>query len=323
MKELQKLIGKNLSLSITILNILLVIGVFFQKDPIGIFHKTYETSPRFIQLSPSEIVRLVYGRKENPDSTKELIRVDGGWAVKKDRGLQLSGDEERINQLLKALLESRKFTVAATGKDKFKEYGLDSEDTFLVELFHQSGSAGKFIIGTASGGSFTHVAFNDSEDIYIVEDSLKSLFGRGADDFFVNKRVPAKAVSSSEIRKVRWSPKIGKGYEISSGENGWVDADGKALEKGRVEPLLNKISSFFADSVLEESDVGKLIPTKAGILEFSVSEAGGGNPVSIEILGTDTQDFYFGKIPGKAEVYKFPSYQWNPVLDFSAAPQKN
>lgn len=318
MNEIQNKIKNNLSIFITFVNIILALGIFFQKDPLGLFSKTYTSSPKFINLEPKDIVRVAYARKENSSASKELIRIEGGWMVKSEENLQFTGDEEKINQLLKALLDSRKFTVAASGKGKFKEFGLDSEDTFVVELFQSGGTAGKFSIGNAaSGGSFTHVSFNDSEDIYIVEDSLKSLFGRGADDFFINKRVPAKSFSSSDIQKLSWKPNQGKGYEFQIREGVWKDVENKAIDTKTLEPILNKVSSFFADSVLDEKNLGKLNTAKSGTLEFSLAEAGGGGTTTIEVLGIDTQDFLYGKLPGKMEIYKFPSYQWNPILEFS------
>ena len=188
MKIMIDTLSKNRALFLILLNILLLVGVVLQKDPFHLFEKTYESSEKFYKANLSEISKIIYKRKNEDSSKKKLELQNSSWNLIISTGNSYLADEEKVSQLLKALLEARKYTIATSGKEKFSEYGLDSSDTFEVELFKGETSIGKMALGNAGGGgSFTHILWNDSEDIYIVEDSIKPLLGRGADDYFINK----------------------------------------------------------------------------------------------------------------------------------------
>ena len=146
MKQIIERIKKKSTLGLTITNIFLITLLLIQKDPFGIFIRTYDTSPKFINSSESDIKRIVYGRLNEPKSHKEIIMEGSEWKFKNNNNYIFSADNEKVKLLLKALMEARKFTIAATGKDKFKEYGLEGEDALFIELFSDNGISGKYTI---------------------------------------------------------------------------------------------------------------------------------------------------------------------------------
>lgn len=310
---------ENRALSLLFINLILALGILVQKDPFQLFVKTYETSEKFYKANPSEITKLTYKRKGEEGSPKTLQIQNSTWKVSNSSGTFFLAEEEKVNQLIKALLDARKYTIASSGKDKFSEYGLDSQDTFYVELFKGDSSLGVMALGNAGGGgSFTHVLWNDSEEIYVVEDSIKPLLGRGADDYFMNKRITPLNVNSSDLFSISLRSKTNKkSYSLLKKDSKWF-ADGSDLElpNEKISGLLNKLSSLIADSVMDRKDLPSLKDTEGIEIQFSYQEASSSmqKSITLKILGKDTTDYYYIEKEGDNLVYKFQDYQLKSIL---------
>ncbi len=320
MSTLINIFKKHLSLSITIINLLLLIIVFFQKDPFSIFIKTYESSEKFLNISQSDITKIIYGRKNDTSSSKELYLEKLDWKVKSNDGIIIDADVEKVNQLIKALLEARKFTTAAEGKEKFADFGLDNSDALEIQIYSGETVKGKMTLGNAGGGgSFTHVLWNDSEAIYIVEDSLKPLLGRGADDYFFNKRISPLNLSSGDLLTVSLKSKdLKKGFELEKKDNKWVkNPSNEEVPNELINPLLNKISSLMADNIIFEKDLPKLDSSNYKLI-YSFKEQGGNNSKSItlDILGKDSSDSFYLKKDSNNFIYKIQEYQIKKIIEF-------
>lgn len=320
MSTLINIFKKHLSLSITIINLLLLIIVFFQKDPFSIFIKTYESSEKFLNISQSDITKIIYGRKNDTSSSKELFLEKLDWKVKSNDGIIIDADVEKVNQLIKALLEARKFTTAAEGKEKFADFGLDNSDALEIQIYSGEAVKGKMTLGNAGGGgSFTHVLWNDSEAIYIVEDSLKPLLGRGADDYFFNKRISPLNLSSGDLQTISLKSKdLKKGFELEKKDNKWVkNPSNEEVPNELINPLLNKISSLMADNIIFEKDLPKLDSSNYKLI-YSFKEQGGNNSKSItlNILGKDSSDSFYLKKDSNNFIYKIQEYQIKKIIEF-------
>jgi len=320
MKIMIDTLSKNRALFLILLNILLLVGVVIQKDPFHLFEKTYESSEKFYNANLSEISKIIYKRKNEESSQKKLELQNSSWKLTISNGSNYMADEEKVSQLLKALLEARKYTIATSGKEKFSEYGLDSSDTFVVELFKGETSIGKMAMGNAGGGgSFTHILWNDSEDIYIVEDSIKPLLGRGADDYFINKRITPISVNSSDILSVSFFSKTkNKNYMLQKKETKWFLGE-KAIEVNteKISGLLNKLSSLVADGVVESKDLPKLSEADSAELQFSYKDPVTSipNSITLKIMGKDTSNFYYLQKQQEPAIYKFQDYQLKTIFE--------
>jgi len=314
MKNMINTIIKNRALFLIFLNTLLLIGVVIQKDPLHLFEKTYESSEKFYKANLSEISKIIYKRKNEDSSQKKIELTNSIWMLFVSNGNSYLADEEKVSQLLKALLEARKFTIATSGKEKFSDYGLDSSDTFVVELFKGETSLGKMALGNAGGGgSFTHILWNDLEDIYIVEDSIKPLLGRGADDFFINKRITPISVNSSDILSVSLVSNVkNKNYILKKKESKWFLGE-KEIEVGteKISGLLNKLSSLVADGVVEAKNLPKLSEADSAELQFSYKDpvTSSPNSITLKILGKDSSNIYYLQKQKEEAIYTFQEYQ--------------
>ena len=311
----------NLSLSLTIINLILFIIVFIQKDPLSLFIKTYETSEKFFDLQQSDITKLIYGRKNEESSNKELFIENSNWNIKTKDGISIFADSEKVNQLLKALLEARKFTIAATGNDKFGDYGLNNNDAIELQIYSKDTLKGKLTLGNAGGGgAFTHVLWNDSDNIYIVEDSIKPLLGRGADDFFFNKRISPLNLSSGDLISISLKSKDSKkDYDLEKKDDKWLKLGSKEeVPLDLISPLLNKISSLIADSIITQKDIPKLESNNNYKLSFNYKEQGTGiiKSITLEILGKDNSDSFYLKKSNDNLIYKIQDYQIKKIIEF-------
>jgi hypothetical protein len=311
----------NLSLSLTIINLLLFIIVFLQKDPLSLFVKSYETSDKFFDLKQSDITKVIYGRKNEESSNKELFIDNSEWSIKTKDGISTFADSEKINQLLKALLEARKFTIAATGKDKFGDYGLENNDAIEIQIYSGETQKGKLTLGNAGGGgAFTHVIWNDSDDIYIIEDSLKPLLGRGADDFFFNKRISPTNLSSGDLISISLKSKDSKkNYDLEKKDEKWFKILNKEeIPMDLISPLLNKISSLIADTILTEKNIPKLDSNNYYNLSYKYKEQTTGieKSITLEILGKDNSDSFYLKKSNDNLIYKIQDYQLKKIIEF-------
>ncbi len=319
MKKGIQLFLENRALSLLIINLILALGILVQKDPFQLFVKTYETSERFYKANPSEITKLTYKRKGEEGYLKTLQIQNSSWKVSTSSGIFFPAEEEKVNQLIKALLDARKFTVASSGKEKFSEYGLDSQDTFYLELFKGDSSMGVMALGNAGGGgSFTHVLWNDSEDIYVVEDSIKPLLGRGADDYFINKRITPLNVNSSDFLSVSLGSKTNKKrYSIIKKDTKWiVEGSDSEVPNEKISGVLNKLSSLIADSVIERKDLPSLKDTEGLEIQFSYKETSTSlqKSITLKILGKDSTDYYYFEKEGDILIYKIQGYQLKSIL---------
>jgi hypothetical protein len=312
-------INKNRALFLITINSLLLLGVLLQKDPFHLFEKTYESSDKFYKANLSEISKITFKRKNEESSQKKLELQNSSWKLFVNSELSYMADEEKVSQLLKSLLEARKYTIASSGKNKFSEYGLDSTDTFVVELFKGDTSLGRMALGNAGGGgSFTHILWNDSEDIYIVEDSIKPLLGRGADDFFINKRITPISVNSSDILTVSLTSKIkNKNYMLQKKETKWYLGEKETeVSSEKITGLLNKLSSLVADGVIDSKDLPKMSEADSADLQFSYKDSisNTSQSITLKILGKDASNIYYLQKQKEPAIYKFQDYQLKTIF---------
>jgi hypothetical protein len=320
LEKLKKFIITHKAFSLTMLNIVLVVLVLLQKDPLGIFYKTYDTADSFFQISRSDIQKIQYGRVGESNGSKELYQENGIWKNKISNS-SYRVDEEKLDRFLKSILSAKKFTIVTNNKDKESDYGFGGNESFFVEIFDKTNqSKGKLLIGNlVSGGNFTYVKWNEGPEIYLVEDNLKTAIGRGALDYFINKRINPVSFSTDEIIAFSLKDSFDKknNYELIKKDSVWFMGGNEKVEEEKIKPILSKITSISPEDVLLEP-----VPELADLnrYQFSYSYKRGENPTTmfLEILGKDkSSNQYYFRLNNESTIYKANEYQFKDLIQLN------
>ncbi len=312
-----KFINNHKAFSLTMLNLFLVILLLLQKDPLGLFYKTYDNAEAFYKLSKSDVQKIQYGRVVESNSLKELYQDNGVWKNKISNS-SYKVDEEKLDIFLKSILNAKKFTIVTNQKDKESEYGFGGNDSFFVEIYDKTNqSKGKLWIGNlVSGGNFTYVKWNEGSEIYLVEDNLKTAIGRGALDHFINKRINPASFSSDEIIAFSLKDNLDskKNYEFIKRDSAWFMGGNEKADEEKLKPILSKITSIAPEDVLLEP-VPELADLNRYQFSYSYKRGETATTLFLEILGKDksTNHYYF-RLNNESTIYKSSEYQFKDFM---------
>jgi hypothetical protein len=306
--------------SISVANIILALILFIAKDPFGLMTRNYETAPAFFKGIESEINKFTIETQGDSNSKKELYREASSWKLKDSKGNKYTADEEKINQLLKALYSAKKFTIVTSSKEKAAEYGFNGSDSTIIELF-TSNSIGKMTIGSTGASGFTYVKWNEEDNIYLIEDNLKTHLGRGANDFFINKKFIPSIITSKDINSLSLKSSNSKlGYELSKNMSGWEfskPSKGNLVED-KINPILNKLIALTADEIiLDESSISKIEKTETFEIAIGYKNNSLDEKVILQIFGKDAKmNTYFLRMNNLETIYKLNEYSIKEILQF-------
>ncbi|MDX1960774.1 MAG: DUF4340 domain-containing protein [Leptospiraceae bacterium] len=321
MEKIKHWITENIALSITSANVILLLVLFINKDPFDLLVRTYEKSPSFFKIDEQNITKILIKRQGDEISQKELLKESLGWKLQ-FKGRKFIAEEDRTKQFIKAILGAKKFNIVSSSKEKSKEFGTEGIDAFEIQVYNSKESLGKLIIGnTITGGNGTNVRWNDGDDIFLVEENLKSFFGRGEDDFFINKKFTPSTVSSSNLNSV----KLVSGNEVKyllnrNGENWELSLPKKlSIAKEKLNDLLNKIISLNADEVIYEENKLPALTSINFELELKYKKETDliENTVMLKFIGKDekSKSYYLSSIPEQV-LYRLNEYQVKEILNF-------
>ncbi|MCX7999554.1 MAG: DUF4340 domain-containing protein [Leptospiraceae bacterium] len=319
MNQILLFISKNQAFSLTILNIILAILLFFQKDPLSLFEKTYEKAPKFVSVSQEEITKFSIQR-DGVETDKMLFTKDSGKWQLSLRNKNFLPDEEKIQTFLKTLLDARKFTVITSDENRQTEFGVKGSEAFLVELFKGESSLGKFHIGNLTSGSFTYLRWNDGKEVYLVEDNLKSPMGRGALDYFIEKKMNSQGFTSNEVATIKLNhlQDNKKSYSLIKKGVDWeaeTPFQGK-VKKEEVDSLARSLGSLAAEEVLLEEPPTDLTERGKYEIIYSFQSEKGGETISLQILGLDKSNYFYARKNNLPTVYKFTNYAFKSIVEF-------
>jgi hypothetical protein len=143
--------------------------------------------------------------------------------------------------------------------------------------------------------------------------------GRGADDYFINKRITPISVNSSDILSVSFLSKTkNKNYLLQKKETKWfLSEKGIEVNTEKISGLLNKLSSLVADGVVESKDLPKLSEADSAELQFSYKDpiTSIPNSITLKIMGKDASNFYYLQKQQEPAIYKFQDYQLKIIFD--------
>lgn len=326
MNQILGFINQNIAFSLTALNFILAIALFFQKDPLALFEKTYEKAPRFVKQTLEEIDKFTLEREGVQKDKMTFAKESGKWSLS-IRNKNFLPDEEKIQTFLKSITEAKKFTVITEDENKHTEFGVKGSEAFIVEIFSKGNSVGKFHIGNLASGGFTYVRWNDGKEIYLVEDNLKTVMGRGALDYFIQKKMSSSNFTSNEIASIKLNhlQDEKKSFSLLKKGEEWEaeSPSSMKLKKEEVDSLARSLSSLSAEEVLLDEPPSDLTErNKYEIIYSFQSTEKGGETISLQILGQDKSNYFYARKNNLPTVYKFTNYALKSIVEFEPKKAK-
>ncbi|MCB1193948.1 MAG: DUF4340 domain-containing protein [Leptospiraceae bacterium] len=324
MNQFKDFIQNNKAFSITAFNLILLLLIIPFKDPFGFFVKSYDKAKPFFSVSKTDVSQIMVEKITDPKTKQTLTQENGNWKVATADKQTFQADEEKANQLVDSILKAKKFTVVTSSKEKATEYGF-GEDGLKVEVFGKDKSSlGFLLIGSVSPkGSNTHVKWKDGNDIYLVEDNLKSVAGRGDGKYFINKKVVPTDIDMEVIEQVvlSYAKSDADGYIVLKDKGNWVMQKPKTgnIAKDDMNIVLPRLTGLNADDVVtDKAELDDLKTENNFQLQFSYkSKLGAPKEIKLACIGTDKDgSHYYIQKDGDNTVYKLSDYKLKSVLEF-------
>ncbi|WP_061230380.1 DUF4340 domain-containing protein [Leptospira interrogans] len=187
-------IKKETAFSLILTNVILCSIYILTSDPFGFFQRTYLNADPFFPFKKNEIDRIQIGRKGHETVLK---KNKGIWFVQV-REIETRPDLEKTFSFLNTILRIKRFTKISPTTDP-KKFGFNGEELKL-EIQTESGEIGKLDIGISENGTF--VKEPNTGEIWIVEENLNSLLGRGNENFFFSRFLLSENIDIQEIHTI-------------------------------------------------------------------------------------------------------------------------
>ncbi|TGL71995.1 DUF4340 domain-containing protein [Leptospira kmetyi] len=257
---LRKLFREETALFLILCNLFLGAIYLSVSNPFGLFQKNYQNSDPFFPFKTDDVERIQIGRKGH----ETVLQKNGAtWSVQ-IRDTQARPDVKKIVSFLNSILRIRKFTKIASSSDS-SDFGLNGEELKL-EIQSSSGEIGRLDIGVgdrSSNGTFVRIP--ETGEVWLVEENLNQLAGRGNENFFFSSLLLPEEISIQEIHTIL--------IQISGKKNLRLEIEQNAPGRWkpiRTEPLLcpgedcseivSKILSLKAERILKKPFLEKSIP---------------------------------------------------------------
>ncbi|EMN01825.1 PF14238 domain protein [Leptospira noguchii str. 1993005606] len=250
-------IKKETALSLVLTNLVLCSIYVLNSDPFKFFQRTYSNADPFFPFKRNEIDRIQIGRKGHETILK---KNKGNWSVQ-IREIETRPDLEKTFSFLNTILKIRKFTKISSAIDS-KKFGFNGEELKL-EIQTESGEIGKLDIGISENGTF--VKEPNTGEIWIVEENLNSILGRGNENFFFSNFLFPENIDTQEIHTILIYNSQNKNakLEIEQTENGiWKPLSSVfSFCPGQdCSEVVHKIFSLKAEKILKKPFEEKVIP---------------------------------------------------------------
>ncbi|EMP04477.1 PF14238 domain protein, partial [Leptospira interrogans serovar Pyrogenes str. 200701872] len=171
-------IKKETAFSLILTNVILCSIYILTSDPFGFFQRTYLNADPFFPFKKTKSI----GSKSVEKDTRRFLKKQG------DLVCTSSGNRNKTRFrknffFLNTILRIKRFTKISPTTDP-KKFGFNGEELKL-EIQTESGEIGKLDIGISENGTF--VKEPNTGEIWIVEENLNSLLGRGNENFFFSR----------------------------------------------------------------------------------------------------------------------------------------
>ncbi|MCE9598004.1 MAG: DUF4340 domain-containing protein [Spirochaetia bacterium] len=199
-----------------------------------------------LKLNRKEIIQGDPKEKKEPQYSWEFVRtVNGKTDV-------FAADRDRVRDLFSSIEKAKRYySISRTPEnEKVAEMTKDSEGRLTclqIRLGMENGKTGKLYIGKSSlRGNDSYIRVDDENDIYIVEENLRTTSGGGDVDFFRNRRIFPEFAKDS-VMQVN-ATVGGKQIQLSRSGNIWqmISPVPAALNASEMNLLLSDILDWKA-----------------------------------------------------------------------------
>ena len=309
--------------SLTLTNLVLVLLIVLFRDPFGFFEKNYSKSKPFFEGTAQGITKIIIKRSTEADGERILELNSENWLYKNENK-SYRADREKVDQLLKSIFQTRRFTSVSTDASKKEEFGIGGMDAFDLSLYGGEDLKGTLHIGTTgAGGAYTYVSFNEESTVYLVEENLKPTFGRGSNEFFIQTRISPSGMNSSDIQtiSIKYSELPDKNFELVKTEGTWKKIPGDIkIKSDSLTSLLTRMTSLLAEQVVTELDVSDLdLGNQFDLLvTYSGKDKKTSETMSFRMIGfSKSENLFYLRKDSDPNVYKVSEYQIKPFLEYS------
>jgi len=243
-----------------------------------------------------------------------LVKQDGKWLIElPDSGGTrfVRADQSNVSSLLDAALSVRHSHYVTNMKEKFKELGLEGEESTLIKISASGTPVWQLVLGKNAVGSGRYAKTPEDNDVYVVRGSFWQLTRNGLNDWRDRDIVPVK---EGEVTSFKFYQKGEPYISLVKEKDGeaWVfDQQQKVLPKGfradksalanLVRSSLNLKASGFVD---EERDL------KMPVAKFIVHDG----EKNYEVLFyAGTNDTYLAKRTDDPQIYEISKFNFDRI----------
>jgi hypothetical protein len=253
-----------------------------------------------ITADTASISTVIIGAQERSKDVK-LVKASDGWKVESD-GKSYTADANMINGMLKTIADLKPERIAATDKEKWKQFEVDDSLGFHVWLKVKDKEVADLVIGkfsfqqqTRKMTSFVRLA--DEKIVYAVDGFLRMTFQRTPDNY-KNKTVINSM--KSNWTKLKISCPGDSSFVLEKQKEKWM-ISGMPTDSVAVDTYFNSIASVDCADFVTESEINKSNPIVYSLViegnnmqQIEVKAMPSNQPEMMIITSTQNKDSYFG-----------------------------
>lgn len=169
---------KNLWIALGVLSLLALVYFVTRKDEVKVGVKQL-TLPSF---QADAVDKIVFSGKQNTT----LVKDEHHWMVIRKTGDQeekLRADDQRVKELLEALLALRSSYYVTNLAEKYESLQLSDDKALKVELSEKEKSLWSLLIGKNSETSGRYIKLVDKEEVFVAKGDFFNITRTGIDDW--------------------------------------------------------------------------------------------------------------------------------------------
>ena len=290
------------------------------------------------ELSASDIKGFKCFFTGSEDKALSVVKIDDGWIVKSK--FDAPANETKVKEL-KEKLENLKGDIRSSSLDVLADYEIDDENAVHLVLLDENGNEEKHLLLGKQGEDWRSmfIRLNGSNDVYMVGENLRSLFGlyaeRRGDEIDgkqwcdlkildINKddlkRIEVEAPHKSIVLELveKFKPVIDSATDVQNAtiEKEWVlmEPDLTNPKQSGIDRILGAFSNLTVSDILDKDkfeQYGLDNPTAKCTVVTQYGEVNHlliGNPIP------DGNGAFYAALEGKDFVYKMDKWKLDAIF---------
>ena len=225
-------------------------------------------------------------------NTLELVKTGHRWIMQSD-GREYRTSRDNINSLLRELSELKAERLAATGKDKWKEFEVTDSLALRATVKGKNKTLADLMVGRFSwqpsnnpydrqGIMTTYVRIADEKEVYAVNGFVR--MGISPDVSRFRDKTVVKA-NSDGLKKLTFQYPADSSFVLEKQGNAWV-IQGQVVDSAKAAVYLSSLGNLSGDAFLDEG------PTTGQALFKLITEGGSAVPVEVTAFAADSTEKY-------------------------------